>query len=123
LISFQEIFRRYRRQAGFSNMVASTSIGEFEVIRAACYKVTRDDGWKAMLVKRADTIPTDEARILSDFSRGRISRQKAMHGLDMDYSGLLDRLAEAKLPLPELSDDDARRRAEAMIAFLDQPVA
>ena len=73
-----------------------------------------------MLNKHVSTTFSTEDRILTDFSRGLISRQKAMHKLGADYSELLDMLAERRLPIPKLSDEEVRREAEKMVAFLDK---
>lgn len=61
--------------------------------------------------------PTAEKTLL-DFSRGRISRQRAMFVLDVDYSGLWDLMAAHDLPLPELSDTEAAVEGRRMTDFL-----
>jgi len=58
--------------------------------------------------------------VLLDFSEGRISRLTAMHRLGgISYSELLDRIAEAGLTLPQVSDEEAERMANTMNAVLD----
>jgi hypothetical protein len=58
-------------------------------------------------------------KVLSAFSEGRISRQRALHLLDVDYSKLLDMMAEHALSIPELSDEEAAAEARKMASFLD----
>ena len=55
---------------------------------------------------------------LIEFSKGRISRQRAMHLLDVDYSDLWDLLAAHHLPIPEISDEEAEAEGRKMSDFL-----
>jgi predicted HTH domain antitoxin len=57
-------------------------------------------------------------KTLVDFAEGRISLQRAMYVLDVDYSDLWDMMAERDLPLPELSDEEARAEGKKIAEFL-----
>lgn len=61
--------------------------------------------------------PTIEKTLL-DFSEGRISRQRAMFVLDVDYSELWDLMVAHDLSLPELSDLEAASEGHRMADFL-----
>lgn len=61
--------------------------------------------------------PTVEKTLL-DFSEGRISRQRAMFLLDVDYSELRDLMAAHEIALPELSDAEAAAEGRKMNDFL-----
>ncbi len=61
--------------------------------------------------------PTVEKTLL-DFSEGRISRQRAMFLLDVDYSELRDLMAAHEIALPELSDTEAAAEGRKMNDFL-----
>ncbi|MGF9566515.1 hypothetical protein [Neorhizobium sp. JUb45] len=61
--------------------------------------------------------PTIEKTLL-DFSEGRISRQRAMFVLDVDYSELWDLMVAHDLWLPELSDLEAASEGHRMADFL-----
>ncbi len=54
------------------------------------------------------------------FSRGEIGRQRAMDALGIGYGELLDRLAERRLPLPQLPKAEVDRMADTMLELLDQ---
>jgi len=53
------------------------------------------------------------------FSNGDISRTQAMRRLEIGYSELLDRIAARKLPLPRVSDAEAERMADTLVALLE----
>jgi hypothetical protein len=74
----------------------------------------------AMLNDRIKAAVDEKKQVLSDFSSGQVSRQRAMRVLDVDYSDLLGLLAKDKLPLPELSDDQARADGHEMNLFLQR---
>ena len=61
--------------------------------------------------------PTAEKTLL-DFSEGRISRQRAMVLLDVNYSQLWDLMALHGLSLPELTDAEAAAEGRKMADFL-----
>ncbi|MCM2473167.1 hypothetical protein HGO38_06710 [Rhizobium sp. CG5] len=61
--------------------------------------------------------PTVEETLI-DFSEGRISRQRAMQLLDVDYSDLWDLLAQRRLSIPEISDEEAEAAGRKMSDFL-----
>lgn len=56
------------------------------------------------------------------FSKGEISRARAMRSLGIGYSELLDRIAVRGLPLPRVDDAEADRMADMLVALLG-PVA
>lgn len=57
-------------------------------------------------------------KTLLDFSEGRISRQRAMVLLNVDYSALLDLMAAHGLSQPELTDAEAAAEGRRMADFL-----
>lgn len=62
----------------------------------------------------------DTGDALLAFSRGEIGRQRAMDALGIGYGELLDRLAERRLPLPQLPEAEVERMAGVMLDVLDQ---
>lgn len=62
----------------------------------------------------------DTGDALLAFSQGEIGRQRAMDALGIGYGELLDRLAERRLPLPQLPRAEVDRMADVMIELLDQ---
>ena len=70
-----------------------------------------------MLKVKADGTAIEKTLI--EFSEGRITRQRAMYVLDVDYSGLSDLMFAHDLLLPELSDEEARVGGKQMAEFLD----
>lgn len=57
---------------------------------------------------------------LLSFSRGEIGRQRAMDALGIGYGELLDRLAERRLPLPQLPKAELDRMAAVMLEVLER---
>lgn len=53
------------------------------------------------------------------FSQGVISRKQAMRQLGITYSELLDRVADRSLPLPRVSEEEADRMADVVVALMD----
>ena len=54
------------------------------------------------------------------FSQGVISRKQAMRQLGIEYSELLDRVADRSLPLPRLSDAETDAMADVFVALMEQ---
>lgn len=54
------------------------------------------------------------------FSRGEIGRQRAMDALGIGYGELLDRMAERRLPLPQLPKVELDRMAAVMLDVLER---
>lgn len=54
------------------------------------------------------------------FSNGQISRKQAMRLLGVSYGELLDRLSGRELPLPRVTDEEANRMADLIVALSDQ---
>lgn len=62
---------------------------------------------------------TTAAEILARFSRGEIGRKAAMWALgDISYSELLDRMAEARLPLFSLPPEQLKAMADRVAELL-----
>jgi hypothetical protein len=72
----------------------------------------------SVLNNRIRSAVDDREKVFSDFAEGRISRQKAMHKLDLQYGQLLDGLAERKLHIPRPGDAEIEKGAEDMLVFL-----
>ena len=53
------------------------------------------------------------------FSQGVISRKQAMRQLGIEYGELLDRVADRSLPLPRVSEEEADRMADVVVALMD----
>ena len=54
------------------------------------------------------------------FSTGKVSRKQAMRLLNISYGELLDRLSGRELPLPRVTDEEANRMADLIVALSDQ---
>lgn len=63
---------------------------------------------------------SDQDQIYRDYSNGRLSRQKVMRDLDIEYWQLLDGLAERGHPFPRLPADEVEEAAIGMLKFLDR---
>jgi hypothetical protein len=73
---------------------------------------------RAMNVQR----PASAETTLRRFSRGEISRQRAMALLgDIPYAELLDRLAARGLPRPTLPEAETNRMATDLARLLPEP--
>lgn len=68
--------------------------------------------------------PPRPARDIGDpllaFSRGEIGRQRAMDALGIGYGELLDRLADRRLPLPQLPEAELDRMVAVMLDVLER---
>ncbi len=74
--------------------------------------------------REAGDTPADAGRAAGSdhdlqFSQGVISRKQAMRHLGVSYGELLDRVAERSLPLPRVSEDEANRMADVVVALMD----
>ena len=73
--------------------------------------------------KAGDTSADTERAAGSDhvllFSQGVISRKQAMRHLGISYGELLDRVADRSLPLPRVSEDEANRMADVVVALMN----
>jgi hypothetical protein len=60
----------------------------------------------------------DPDKVFTDFAEGRISRQKALRCLDIEYWQLLDGLADRKLHIPRPTEAEVEKGAIDMLVFL-----
>ena len=74
----------------------------------------------AMLNDRIKAAVDEKKQTLVDFSQGVITRQRAMHVLQADYSELLDLMAAERLRIPEVTDEEAELGGHEMNLFLQR---
>jgi hypothetical protein len=72
----------------------------------------------SILNNRIKSAVSDPDKVFTDFAEGRISRQKAMYRLDIEYGQLLDGLAERKLHIPRPEEAEVEKGAIDMLVFL-----
>ena len=65
-------------------------------------------------------VPTIGSDLVLLFSQGVISRKQAMRQLGIEYSELLDLVADRSLPLPRLSDEETDRMVNLIVALMEQ---